>query len=94
MALNGCWGIRGLARSHRLHHRPEDVMSLPIVRTISLKCVMPLPPRAHHKLEGCGVPVGAGMPAKGPGQADAATCVGRLTCGCEALAAAPSSIAC
>ncbi|AVD93251.1 hypothetical protein C4Q27_12940 [Pseudomonas sp. SWI36] len=50
--------------------------------------------RAQRNPEGCEVPVGAGVPAKGPGQADAATCAGRLTCGCEALAAAPSSIAC
>jgi len=80
MALNGCWGIRGLARSHRVHHKPDDCSFPPLQG----------PPQA----ENCGVPVGAGMPAKGPGQADAATCVGRLTCGCEALAAAPSSIAC
>ncbi|QDR70600.1 hypothetical protein FPB55_24705 [Pseudomonas sp. BJP69] len=66
MALNRCWGLRGLARSHRY----------------------------SAGLETCAVPVGAGKPAKRPDQAEAATCVGRLTCGCEAFAAAPSSIAC
>ncbi len=69
-------------------------MPAPTGLTTTLKIVMPLPHRAQHNPEGCEVPVGAGVPAKGPGQADAATCDGRLTCGCEALAAAPSSIAC